>query len=590
MLKRLSSIFVFSFVVLSSIFLITVSIISYRVFFSFTSDEISEARLTLVNEGLRQVSNYMTQVSDAGLYIIINRGLIDIFSNPELDVYQSITEQREITRFINDVQSFRKEIHSIEIYTDRYDDFRIIRNSPIYPLHLIENESWFQDLKTADNGWIPKHRSPSTKEYVVSYFHHILDSSRRVKGYLKINILPNSFFDSITDVDLMADSHDQSLILFDANGRVMDEITTISDRNSPLRELLIYEKEKGNFYLQEPYRNLNNNYERFGKEQKYLFLMSKSVHALWRLGHVINIDVLYRDIKRIGWLVSFVGILSLVLLVPLAYYVTKRLLKPLNYLIAAMQKVEKGNLQVKVDPGNIEEYQILGHNFNRMTDQLDRLLKEVQIKSRQKREVEIESLQSHIVPHFLYNTLDLIHWKALNYGAEDISHMVNQLSRLYRIGVSNGKPFILLRDELKHAECYINLQSIRLGKKIHYHVHVPAALKHVYVPKIILQPLIENSMKHGYPYHLDEDNGIRIKIRIETTDEKLKINVIDYGIGFPQNWTLEETSGIGIKNIENRLTLYFGHEASIKIIDQEKGGNVQMTFPLIKDLRMLDHI
>src|SRR5690625_1499406 len=124
MFRRLTSIVVITFVTVSAIFLISVSLFSYRVFFNFTSKEVSEAQLTLVNEAMRQVSTFITRVRDAGAYIVTNRGLVATFSDDDLDDgYHAIIEQRDVTLFLNDVASFENGIDSIEIFTNRYNGF-----------------------------------------------------------------------------------------------------------------------------------------------------------------------------------------------------------------------------------------------------------------------------------------------------------------------------------------------------------------------------------------------------------------------------------------------------------------------------------
>lgn len=590
MFKRLTSIVVICFVTVSAIFLISVSLVSYKIFFNFTSEEVSRARLTLVNEAMRQVSTFITKVSDAGIYIVTNRGVTETFSSDDLDGYQSIVEQRELTRFLNDVASFENGIHSIEIFTDRYNSFSHLAEGNVYSLDVIRNEQWFTILSNADNGWLAKHKSPTNSQDVVSYFHRLIDDAGKTKGFLKINVLPHTFFEYMSDVELISSSDtDSSLIIFDSGGRVIDELNKVKDV-AVLDQIVSYDVESNYKILQEPYKSLKNHFELLGKEQhhQYLLLISKPTNEHWRLGHVINIDYLYSDTKRVGWIVVLLGIASLFFLIPIAYYIVKRLLRPLNNLIVAMKQVEKGNLQTSVEPGFIVEYKTLALNFNQMTFQLDQLLKQIKRKSREKREAEIRSLQSQIVPHFLYNTLDMIHWRALDYGAEDISYMVNQLSKMFRIGVSNGKPFILLRDELEHAKCYIDIQSARLNKNIEYRVSVRQNLKDVYVPKVILQPLIENSIKHGYPY--GSNHRIEICIDITQSDTELEVVVADNGVGFPADWTIENSQGIGIKNIESRINLYFGEKYNMKIYNNDIGSTVRIKLPLIKNIEELNFI
>ena len=140
--------------------------------------------------------------------------------------------------------------------------------------------------------------------------------------------------------------------------------------------------------------------------------------------------------------------------------------------MGGLKEIEKGNFLFRTKPHFIEEFKLISENFNKMAAQLDQTLKELERKNRAKREAEIKTLQHQIAPHFLYNTLDAIHWKALDYKAEDISYMVSQLSKMFRISLSGGDMFIPLRDEMEHARSYMNIQRARLGVNVTYSENV----------------------------------------------------------------------------------------------------------------------
>lgn len=585
MFKKLTTIIVISIVTVSAIFLISVSVLSYKIFFNFTSKEISEARLTSVNEGVKQISSFVTRVSDAGLYIVTNRGIIETFSEDSIDNYQAIVEQRDLTKLINEIASFQRGIDSIELYTDRYNDYPQVIDSKIFSLSEIEDEPWFERSRTMDSAWIPEHQSTISEVSVVSYFHRLVNQSGRTTGFIKINILPNTFFGYMSDVDLINDV-EGSLLLLDSGGRVIDQ-TSNTDISEITGQILSFNN-NGNFeILKYPYTKLSNHHELLEIDKnQYLFIVSKSTNENWRLVDLINIESLYGQMKKIGSTIIFIGIIFLLISIPISYWLVKKLMNPITRLIQAMKKVEKGDFETRVEPGFIEEYKVLGINFNQMTYQLGESLKELKRKNREKREAELAALQNQIVPHFLYNTLDMIHWRALDYDAEDISFMVNQLSKMFRIGLSGGKTFITLRAELEHAQCYIDLQSAHLHTDINYQVRVSPALKDAYLPKIIIQPFIENSIKHGYPYEFE--GQINISIDVKEIDSHLEIIVTDNGVGFPDHWKMNDTNGIGIRNIQERIQMYFGEEYGLTLFNDDNfGAIVQIKLPLIKDQKKL---
>src|SRR5690625_776353 len=145
---------------------------------------------------------------------------------------------------------------------------------------------------------------------------------------------------------------------------------------------------------------------------------------------------------------------------------------------------------------------------------------------------------------------------------------------MFRIGLSGGQSYISLRDELEHARCYIEIQRDRLDQEIQYDVDISATIKGYYVPKIILQPFIENSMRHGYPDEYEETIHIRVtgKIITSSTVDCLAIEITDNGVGFPPHWQITDAKGIGIRNIQERIWMYFGSQYGVECTNRSEGG------------------
>jgi sensor histidine kinase YesM len=343
----------------------------------------------------------------------------------------------------------------------------------------------------------------------------------------------------------------------------------------------------------EPYNRLQDTYSSFSNHHQlikhnnemYLLLISNPNYEQWRMVQLIPIASLYVKTRELGLFILAMGIAGILLSIPFAYFIGKRINVPIQKIIQGMRRVEKGKFDTRVGPYYVEEYDILAKNFNQMTSQIDESLAKLKRESGYRREAEIRALQSQIMPHFLYNTLDMIHWRAMDHQAEDISLMVNQLSKMLRIGLSGGQKFILLRDELEHVKCYIHIQRARLKKEIDYKVRVPASIKGFYIPKIILQPFIENSMRHGYEQEYEGNVQIEVIAKLHNNSEKemLEITITDYGVGLPDEWTIENAKGIGIKNVKERIWMYCGHPCNVKLFNHIMGGaSVQIMLPVIK--------
>lgn len=320
-----------------------------------------------------------------------------------------------------------------------------------------------------------------------------------------------------------------------------------------------------------------------------LVLYSRPAMLQWRLVQIIPVHMLLTPVRAAGWQVLGVAVIGLLCSAVLAWLFVRGIVRPLRQLIKRMRQLERGNFDTRVELSFTEEYAHLAYGFNHMASRLTDLMDQVREESRAKREAQTSLLEAQIKPHFLYNTLDMIHWRAMDYQARDISRMIVQLSKLLRIGLSGGKLFIRVRDELEHARCYVSIQAERLPFAIDYEERVDPLVRGCYIPKIILQPFIENAVMHGHP--ADGALQIRVDIQAETSnsEDRLVIRITDNGQGLPDGWVLGKTSGIGVRNVHQRIQLYCGTGYGVQLGTAESGGvRVTLTLPRIESEEQLN--
>ena len=255
--------------------------------------------------------------------------------------------------------------------------------------------------------------------------------------------------------------------------------------------------------------------------------------------------------------------------------------KPLTQLAQMMSRFGDRQEEEPFEYDGNDELKILSDSFNQMIEktalyisQLEEEKQRVKSEQTQKRRAEFKALQAQINPHFLYNTLDSIHWKAEEAQAQEISDMVQALATFFRVNLSKGQEMIRLRDEAAHVESYLRIQQIRYGDKLEYSVQIDEDILDVRLPKLILQPLVENSINHG----IREKDGTGT-IRITGTKDPegiLLLTVWDNGIGIPEEKlkNLQETlisgrkvhqEGYGIFNVNDRIRLNYGPEYGLSI-------------------------
>ena len=229
-----------------------------------------------------------------------------------------------------------------------------------------------------------------------------------------------------------------------------------------------------------------------------------------------------------------------------------------------MKEIEKGNFDIQVNIESSNEIGQLSKRFNRMTTVIKELMFQNITEQELKRKSELKALQAQINPHFLYNTLDSIIWMAEGKKSEEVVEMVAALARLFRISISKGQEMISIANEIEHIKSYLTIQKMRYKDKLDFEIDVDKQILGNKVFKIILQPLVENSIYHG----IKNNAGVGIvRITGRIVDERILLQVIDNGIGMSKEsirHMFEKTeksvngSGIGVSNVNQRIRLYFG--------------------------------
>ncbi|WP_297988032.1 sensor histidine kinase, partial [uncultured Anoxybacillus sp.] len=238
----------------------------------------------------------------------------------------------------------------------------------------------------------------------------------------------------------------------------------------------------------------------------------------------------------------------------------------------------------------------LGRSFNKMLDQIQRFISLVEWKERQRWEAELRSLQEHIKPHFLYNTLDTIHWMARKRGADDVAQVIESLSKLFRIGLSKGKDMILFSEEIEHIQSYLSIQKVRYQEKLNYTIAISPCVHDLYIVKLILQPIVENAIYHGIKQRRGSGH---ITIRAEEKEGRVIIKVQDDGVGMSKEALAslrrilaadfiareEKINGYGMMNVQARIQLAFGSSYGLDVESEEgKGTTVTIVHPIIRTL------
>ena len=308
--------------------------------------------------------------------------------------------------------------------------------------------------------------------------------------------------------------------------------------------------------------------QKSGKEKidNKVVIYEKLNNLDWYIVGEIPRESLLKDTRTV---ISFIILWIIVtgVIISIGFYkFSKNLYKPMDTLVKKMKEVSTGNLEARMEyKYQGKDFKQLASGFNIMIEEINILMYRIKKEQSEIKQIELNKLQSQIKPHFLYNTLECIHWQALSDGNKEVSQMVKALANYYRLCLSKGKDIIPLIQELENIENYLIIQNMRYSDIAKCEINIDKSFENVLIPKLTLQPLIENSIYHG----IRVKDGYKGKIIITAKENhnKIIISVADNGVGMKQEQideinnsisVFDEKAGYGLRNVHKRIEMLFG--------------------------------
>ena len=309
----------------------------------------------------------------------------------------------------------------------------------------------------------------------------------------------------------------------------------------------------------------------------------------WKLVGVTPSAALGIDGIKFRFFVLFVADLFLFLLAMINAFISDKISNPIKSLDGSVREIESGNLDVEIVPSGSYEVEHLGKSIKNMLGRIKVLMSDLVAEHNAKRKSEFDTLQSQINPHFLYNTLDIIVWMIENENSDKAVNIVTALAKFFRISLSKGKNIITVKDEVEHVRNYLMIQNMRFKNRFEYSIDVDEKVLSYSSLKLMLQPLVENAIYHGMEF-MDGDGEIDVKVFKE--DDSLYFTITDNGLGMSEDMveTLlskdfvpsKKGSGIGVKNVNERIKLYFGSEYGLKVESEpDEGTKITIHLPAV---------
>ncbi|WP_010285530.1 sensor histidine kinase [Bacillus timonensis] len=544
---------------------------------------------TLIENGEKELTNYLESVAELSTLLyrytpfmsVMRDGISENLSN----------NQEEVRRAMAYIFNSRPEIEQMHLYIDKEKDsftnyhssisgrgkYEDILSHPYYA-KLDRNKDLFSVIE------------PPHEIYSYNGMSFIPDSEKR-------NVI--SFHTSIRDIP----SNDiLGFLSLDIN---LSKVKVIASR--------LYTVDKEDFYIMDENNIIiySSDEEKIGtknnetwfsqvkkepEEQKSLKWKDKQFSGVivydqfpapyqkWYIVKRIPFDALYQSARETVWINIVIGIVTLLVVLLATIVVSFKTTRPIKILIENMKKVEKGNFEADFDSLGNDEIGLLGRHFKSMIDRIDKLIEKKYKLEIENKASELRVLRSQINPHFLYNALQSIGTLALKSNAVPVYRLLTSLSTIMRYSMNVKEDIVPFSSEVSHVESYLHLQKQRFEEQFQFELNIQKEVQNVLVPKMILQPIVENCFKHGFDQQIHKCT-IQMDAFLQS-DDMVCIQIKDNGMGvneehlqnirqglyqrFTKENQMRET--IGLKNIFDRLQIYYDHQAKLLVSSPNENG------------------
>lgn len=549
------------FTILVIVIVMITSVVSLFTFVNIYRNDMEKNAVTTSEQAVVQVKNTVAN-----------------YTGDMQDIMQMICaniqkEEEEANNFFSNLLKIRPDVVAITSYDLNGQLLRCWSDGQKLKENYIKNLSYVRDLSEEDG--ILSITKPHVKSLFVDYYPWVVTISKKMKDVSgnEIQVAVDISFYNIADYvdDVGIGQHGYCYIADDGGN-------------------IVYHPQQQLIYASLKEENQTNMENGTYIKSNVIYTVNSLENCDWHIVGVCYVDeMITSKVERV--VSSLVVILSIVLAgtVFLGSVFSDLFSKPVKSLVKAMGDFEGDSSEFVYQPvRGTKEISALSDSFEHMAVRIQKLMEKVRQEEITLRKTELKALQAQINPHFLYNTLDAIAWMCEAGRNEDAVEMVNALARLFRISISRGHELIPIEKELQHAQSYLHIQNFRYKNQFQYTFDVDETCLQYYCNKITLQPIIENAIYHGMDRMVDEG---MIRIGIHQMDDKIIFTVEDNGVGMTEEQCMEvlqkepgDRAGIGIKNVNDRIKIYFGEEYGLAIESElDEGTRVTITMPKITE-------
>lgn len=559
------------------LFLIVItSYISYRL----SADAVETNSKHYISEIIQQINiniqSYITNMEDISMLASTNKDVkYYITETSFINDEERRPYEKRISDLFQSILITRKDIASIMVFG--YNN-RFVSDRRITSLNLnskIEEQPWYKNAKAEGGKSVIS--APHVQNIIQNEYRWVVSLSRELKSA-----------DGITG---------EGIFLVDLNLSVINEIC--NHINLGKRGYVFIVDKDGSIVYHPQQKLINSNLKTemidrvkqsgsgsfiTGEGNKKRIYTIQETHFGWKIVGVAYASELIANQYQINLSYFLWTILALVIALYLSFFISRHLSRPIKMLQSNMKQVEKGDFSIRSEFRSKNEIGQLSHTFNIMVGRIRDLMNQIIQNEESKRKSEMKLLEAQINPHFLYNTLDSIIWMAERKKHDEVVLMTSSLAKLFRSIINKNTETVPVRVEIEHITNYLLIQTMRYKDKLDFQIDVDPSILEVHIPKIILQPIVENAIYHGIKNKLE--SGL-VKITGKADGDTIVFVVADDGVGMEQEkldqiLKLKEgiIRGIGVSNVNERIKL-FGKEFGLTF-ESEKWEGTKVTIVLPK--------
>ncbi len=554
------------FIIVMTIVLIIAQLSNYFILSRQLREDSRKYIKAIIGQMQVRLNDFLKEIDNETLELSLNRDIQEILYKSKFGEEISLREKFRIRDIFINFKTFSPMIKSIDLHS---------LNKTIYPIDNVKlskkyNPNWLEKADKANGKLVWIGLDPIYPQDLVAVREvRIINDKYKKGGYILIRIVKELLL--YIDKDL-ADFNDFLFYLIDSSGRV---ISTNNDKN-------LFR----NDWLNKEFININNN--------RYFSMKQGIDRTNWTLIILSPFNRITEGTSNIIKILIIVGIIGTVLFIILSIFLSSLITRPIHKLISVMEHDSNGLLKPNPETYYNHEINELNSNYNKMVAENNHLVKVVYEKEISRTKAEIAAIQAQINPHFLYNTLEAFYWTLLEHEEEELSNLLLSLSSLFRYTINSGNDdgFIQLKAEIKHISRYLEIMRFRLGDRLEWDVNLPENYSALIIPKLTIQPLVENAIIHGIENKIGQGY---IKVNVTNLSKNLiEIIVIDNGKGISKKKLLKiqdsldssvhlNSNNIGLKNIHKRLQANYGDEAKLIILSKKnEGTKVKLIIPIKK--------